>query len=1349
MVPRPRNIFSVGSTPSCGSTSAPPPDSPAFEEVPGSWSETEEYVLALGGYDQEDGSSPSPTGSAPPIPAVAREGGPEAAPAIGDESGPAPAPLSILPLGNEPHRTIKSYDLGEKFTGTDKQAHSLEVFEFISRVKAHLKLLNIAPSHHYQYLLLNTRLAAYNALTNNVRLPINDPQAFHVGVSVLQERFGVSRHDLWALARNRRLNIGETTADLIGDLQKYLSYSLSEVLSLSRQCLDWVVAMSFWHALPSSVPGLDNMRTTWLTQVRAGAPLVETALNLTRSVRVEGHEGVALVQGHFSRPTYQHSRGKGKGKGHPVRSAPDTRSASPRLPIVKSISGPRCFNCGGKGHLSRDCPSPRKVTPGSWFWQPDYATDNHLLLLCRFDRLQLSEHFVALIDTGSTVTVLSHIISEKIFGRCLSVSTESIHVRTLTGKLALSRTVDEHYFLGAQMRFLISPSHPLLSLQSTDVHVMLGMDWLFALDASLSVCPGKFPPWTISPQSSASSSGREATLWCQPADVVIVEPDFTLRRRSNAPQSLHCWEVEWKWLSGTEPILPIAKPPCFPDSLGRLSDLQRQLYNDQLQSWVRNNFLIHTDRSELKGILTCFPHVSMDKHTKVRPVLNYVWLNDLLVSCPHSKGPPTTCLGELRSWRTCDPQDWFIIDVTTAYLKLRVAESQQYWQGIIFPDWPEPNTFRLSRVGFGLHIAGKALDRAMTHCLDATTTHFPVKKYVDDVAVHRSDLVVVEKALAQDDLSTKPPQTLAGSSVLGVTITPVGRWTRKKPIDLTTLPTTRKALASLLGKLTAHYPVCGWLRLTCALFTRILALAAPAATRHYDYSIPTNISTAYSHVLQYIRTYGDPIGGVWQITASDPWVLFTDASAIGCAAVLCVGDVLCEDRAWLRDRDCKRHINILEVEAVLRGLGIVIDYMQAICIARCSLTIRTDNMSVVAWLSRSTSRHWTKIHGLFRNAIESRIQLIHDVCKNYHIVFTVEHVSTSANIADGPSRLPQTLSRELLGLVKEYSSTDSTPCVDVIAIQAPSTCSFEQEISLRQWLQQFPISDGKVQLPPDRLGEFLAKVHDHEGHAALLAQLQEYIDAPALASAINHFSCDTCARGKSFPGDRQSLFPGSSIPRAPFPFVRLHSDIAGPYLRSVDGPTRFYLISAIDNYSNFLMVRPTQHSSTSQDVCTLLTSIVHTFHVLPLMLHTDNGTQYSSLAMADLVRSWDAIHLSTPRGSSPSNGRIERVHRYLNEYLRTHHTGKGMSYTTFCDLIRHAVYSWNVTKRRGVSPHSMVYTFPASMGMHVPRQCRRGFSYVESCVVDPPPDKTIPVGTRVLVRCPTQVPKLDFDSTRL
>ncbi|KAF4648259.1 hypothetical protein FOZ61_002944, partial [Perkinsus olseni] len=289
---------------------------------------------------------------------------------------------------------------------------------------------------------------------------------------------------------------------------------------------------------------------------------------------------------------------------------------------------------------------------------------------------------------------------------------------------------------------------------SRDIDVMLGMDWLHDLGATVTLHPGTEPPWTISPLGRPSDPSVGLALSTLSCETTIDEPDFILRRRSDSGPSRFYWEVEWKWLSGKEPSFPILKPPSFPESVTRLTSQQKVIFYDQLRMWVRNGFLLPTHPSQLKGVLTCFPHVSMDKHTKVRPVLNYVWLNDLLISCPHSKGPPTTCLGELRSWRTCNPHDWFIIDVTTAYLKLRVAPHQQYWQGIIIPDWPEPNTFRLSRVGFGLHIAGKALDRALSHRLTSTRTAFPVKKYVDDVAVHRTDLSVVQRALAEDDLAT-------------------------------------------------------------------------------------------------------------------------------------------------------------------------------------------------------------------------------------------------------------------------------------------------------------------------------------------------------------------------------------------------------------------------------------------------------------------------------------------------------------------------------------------------------------------------------------------------------------------
>ncbi|KAF4660200.1 hypothetical protein FOL47_007265 [Perkinsus chesapeaki] len=283
MVPRPRNVCSSEASAFPCAHASVSPSSPELAEPPPDGSEAEEYVLGLGGCDQDEGMRPDPVqssqSSAPVGGQQSAVDAPLGSPAepifsgsgLPPPQGGPPFPAAPPPPGDDQadhaRRSVKS----EKLTGIDKQANSLEVYEFISRlesrVKAHLKLLSVRSCNHYQYLLLNTRLAAYNALTNNVRLLINDPQAFERGVSVLQERFGVGRHDLWALAR------------------------------------------------------LDNLRTAWLTQVREGAPYIETALNLTRSIRVEGHEGVALVQNHYSRVLSSEGKGKGiptgtgKGKG--------------------------------------------------------------------------------------------------------------------------------------------------------------------------------------------------------------------------------------------------------------------------------------------------------------------------------------------------------------------------------------------------------------------------------------------------------------------------------------------------------------------------------------------------------------------------------------------------------------------------------------------------------------------------------------------------------------------------------------------------------------------------------------------------------------------------------------------------------------------------------------------------------------------------------------------------------------------------------------------------------------------------------------------------------------------------
>ncbi|EER03855.1 hypothetical protein Pmar_PMAR017268, partial [Perkinsus marinus ATCC 50983] len=94
----------------------------------------------------------------------------------------------------------------------------------------------------------------------------------------------------------------------------------------------------------------------------------------------------------------------------------------------------------------------------------------------------------------------------------------------------------------------------------------------------------------------------------------------------------------------------------------------------------------------------------------------------------------------------------------------------------------------------------------------------------------------------------------------------------------------------------------------------------------------------------------------------------------------------------------------------------------------------------------------------------------------------------------------------------------------------------------------------------------------------------------------------------------------------------------------------------IDSHSNYVSIRPSANAPTSTNVKDFLTSIFDTFHRRPLILHSDNGSQFVSHELQDALERWNIAHIVTPINASFANGKIERWHRYLNEYLRAHNT---------------------------------------------------------------------------------------------
>ncbi|KAF4732444.1 hypothetical protein FOZ63_000221, partial [Perkinsus olseni] len=121
---------------------------------------------------------------------------------------------------------------------------------------------------------------------------------------------------------------------------------------------------------------------------------------------------------------------------------------------------------------------------------------------------------------------------------------------------------------------------------------------------------------------------------------------------------------------------------------------------------------------------------------------------------------------------------------------------------------------------------------------------------------------------------------------------------------------------------------------------------------------------------------------------------------------------------------------------------------------------------------------------------------------------------------------------------------------------------------LAQFLTEFDVQHGKVQVPRNKAQELLELTHDHEGRAAMFNILREFVDMPGLAAECNRFKCADCAAAKALPGDNKPLMPLASIKPAPRPFDRIHTDICGPYRQMDSGTSRFYLITAIDSCTN-------------------------------------------------------------------------------------------------------------------------------------------------------------------------------------
>ncbi|KAF4708308.1 hypothetical protein FOZ63_027969, partial [Perkinsus olseni] len=259
-----------------------------------------------------------------------------------------------------------------------------------------------------------------------------------------------------------------------------------------------------------------------------------------------------------------------------------------------------------------------------------------------------------------------------------------------------------------------------------------------------------------------------------------------------------------------------------------------------------------------------------------------------------------------------------------------------------------------------------------------------VDNYVDDLYVYGPPALVdkVRHRFDQFHLPSKEPESLDSGGVL--------HWGRRPDISLE-LPArlTRRAIFSWTGRLTGHYPIC------CS------------STPGWDTLVPAYVERCARELAEKLKG-DDPVKGIWAVnnttSTSSPWRVYVDASAtaIGVTLLTASGDSV-EDACWLLPRNSRTHINVLELNSVIKGLNLAIAWD-----VKC-LHLLVDSKTVYGWLSAMLSdERGIRAGGMYQILVQRRLCLIDDLISTCGLSVTVEWVPSSRNLADALTRAPST-----------------------------------------------------------------------------------------------------------------------------------------------------------------------------------------------------------------------------------------------------------------------------------------------------------------------------------------------------
>ena len=372
--------------------------------------------------------------------------------------------------------------------------------------------------------------------------------------------------------------------------------------------------------------------------------------------------------------------------------------------------------------------------------------------------------------------------------------------------------------------------------------------------------------------------------------------------------------------------------------------------------------------------------------------MDYRELNKSIASNP---GPDMPSYDQkLREWRVRGPS-CTMMDIRKAYLQVRIHPSLLAYQAV---SW-QGKVYVMERMGFGLSIAPKVMDVIVKF---VTSSYPGVYNYVDDLLVPTDVAEEVKEELTSYGLPTKPAEPLEEARVLGLQVESENgeqKWSRRDGMSLLCpVNPTKRDVFKWCEKLTSHHPVCQWLRPACSYVKRLAKMSQDG----WDVPIPTNVYSICKE-LEHRVLSSDPASGTWSVKVDDSAesIVWCDASDIALGVQLQVGVVVAKDQSWLRPMSDRRHINVAELDAVIKGLTLAERWKL------WKITVHTDSKAVFGWLrSLLCPCERIRVSGLQEVLVERRLQIIRDLAEVAGMKVDVEWVPSKHNKADQLTRVP-------------------------------------------------------------------------------------------------------------------------------------------------------------------------------------------------------------------------------------------------------------------------------------------------------------------------------------------------------